>query len=75
MTLAALCPNCRVMGGCICGSTYGIPPQESLTQPEAVSAPMGCICPPEANLTCANPFCPRKPPVGLSTPNHTKEES
>jgi hypothetical protein len=23
--------------------------------------PMGCICPPGANLTCAAPTCPRKP--------------
>ena len=24
------------------------------------SPPMGCICPPGANLECQNPMCPRK---------------
>ena len=24
------------------------------------SQPMGCVCPPGANLSCANPTCPRR---------------
>lgn len=30
------------------------------------STPVGCICPPGANLTCQSPLCPRKaaPEIG-----------
>lgn len=27
---------------------------------ERATLPMGCICPPGANLTCEAPMCPRK---------------
>lgn len=28
-----------------------------------VYLPMGCICPPTSEATCANPLCPRKNPM------------
>ena len=27
---------------------------------------MGCVCPPNANWSCQNPLCPRKPLAGFS---------
>jgi hypothetical protein len=39
-------------------STHPLPPQPT---PTAWPTPMGCICPPGANLECQNPRCPRKP--------------
>jgi hypothetical protein len=39
------------------------PPTFVVAQPSSVvapAAPMGCICPPGANLQCKNPTCPRR---------------
>lgn len=33
----------------------------SVRPPVGQSAPIGCICPPTANLSCQRPDCPRKP--------------
>lgn len=68
MSFTPKCPQCGLVGGCTCIPTYPAP----LEGPSP--SPMGCICPPEANLTCANPLCPRKSPAGFSVANNTKEE-
>jgi hypothetical protein len=41
----------------------GLPPMPVYSLPQT---PVGCICPPGANLQCENPTCPRKPrpPLG-----------
>lgn len=38
-------------------------PSVSTGSTSAPPAPIGCICPPGANLECQNPKCPRKPEV------------
>lgn len=37
--------------------------------PDYKPAP-GCICPPQSNLTCENPMCPRKGPVQVLSFDH-----
>lgn len=60
------CPTCG-LGGCKLGIAdpwrpVGPPPNTgSGVQP--APQPMGCICPPGANLTCEAPLCPRRNPL------------
>lgn len=39
-----------------------VPVQQCGVQPQ----PVGCICPPGANLQCERPLCPRKPMPSLA---------
>ena len=39
---------------------WGLPPLSGIQAPAATPVPVGCICPPGANLTCERPDCPRK---------------
>jgi hypothetical protein len=58
----ATCPSCGIAhsGECWFRSRVDAPPSLRV-EPAEGRLPMGCICPPGANLECQNQLCPRKP--------------